>query len=290
VLRGEPGTGKGVFVRAFMGLFGHHAVHLDKVEQLVGTFNAALSGKIIVFADEAFWAGDKRGVGALKRLITEPTLHIVRKGIDGVDEANHIHLFWATNDEWSVPAQMKERRFLALEVSSAHRGDHAYFKALNEEMKNGGLAAFLDLMLRWSVDADVVRNVPITDELRNQQEETMRPEMAWLMNVLDTGHYGLTPWPADDEDRWIESAAFYNEYVMACRAEGHRLLNAMQFGKRVGAIISAEKSSTHRFRGHKDPVRGWETRTLTEARDKFDAKRGSKTDWTPIEPTQASLP
>lgn len=41
-----------------------------------------------MFADETLWAGDKRSVGALKRLITEPTLTIERKGIDAVQEKN----------------------------------------------------------------------------------------------------------------------------------------------------------------------------------------------------------
>jgi hypothetical protein len=286
VLRGEPGTGKGVFVRALMRLFARHAVHLDNMQHLVGQFNAALSGKIIVFADEALWAGDKKGLGALKRLITEPTVHIVRKGIDGVDEPNCIHLFVATNEERSIPAMLKERRYLALHVSSTHRVDRAYFKALSHEIDNGGLAAFLDLMLNWPVDRELA--VPITDELRNQQEETMTPEMTWLMNVLDMGCYGRHAWPAEDEDRWIESKTFYDEYVAAHHHDRY-LLTAMQFGKRLVDIV-ADKSAPHRFPGHPNSVRGWQTRTLTEARAAFDERRGSKTDWTPIEEKQSNIP
>lgn len=64
-----------------------------KVDQIAGRFNSQLSAKVIVFADEAFFAGDKREAGALKRLITEPTLMIERKGIDSASEDNHVHLF-----------------------------------------------------------------------------------------------------------------------------------------------------------------------------------------------------
>lgn len=115
VLRGEPGTGKGFFVRAIGDIFGRHAVHLDKVDHLVGKFNASLSAKVVVFADEAFWAGDERDHGALKRLITEPTLMIERKGIDSIQEKNCVHLFIASNEEWAIPAMLKERRYFCVE-------------------------------------------------------------------------------------------------------------------------------------------------------------------------------
>jgi hypothetical protein len=39
---------------------------------------------MLLFADEAFWAGDRKGEGALKRMVTEPTLFIEQKGIDPI--------------------------------------------------------------------------------------------------------------------------------------------------------------------------------------------------------------
>jgi len=49
VMRGVQGSGKGTAVRPFERIFGrHHFVQLDKLEQLTGRFNTALSGKVIV--------------------------------------------------------------------------------------------------------------------------------------------------------------------------------------------------------------------------------------------------
>ena len=40
-------------------------------KHLVGNFNAHLRDKLLVFADEAFWAGDKRAEDQLKAMVTE---------------------------------------------------------------------------------------------------------------------------------------------------------------------------------------------------------------------------
>ena len=40
--------------------------------------------KLVVYADEAFWAGDKKAEGVLKAMITEDTIQIEMKGKDVV--------------------------------------------------------------------------------------------------------------------------------------------------------------------------------------------------------------
>jgi hypothetical protein len=43
----------------------------------LGRFNSHLKNAILIFADEAIWGGNKREVGALKALITEPKLIVI---------------------------------------------------------------------------------------------------------------------------------------------------------------------------------------------------------------------
>ena len=71
VLRGGRGTGKGVVARAIGRLFGQHFVHVSHARHLTGNFNAHLAECVLLFVDEAFWAGDKQGEAQLKRMITE---------------------------------------------------------------------------------------------------------------------------------------------------------------------------------------------------------------------------
>src|SRR5262249_48766458 len=67
VLRGKQGIGKGILGTTMCSFYGPHALHLSGPEHLLGRFNDHLEGKSFIFVDEAFWAGDKKHLGALKR-------------------------------------------------------------------------------------------------------------------------------------------------------------------------------------------------------------------------------
>jgi hypothetical protein len=106
-----------MFARTFGALFGQHFLHLSDARHLTGNFNAHLRDSCLVFADEAFYAGDKQHEGQLKRLVTEPTLMIEAKYANAVSVRNCLHLIVASNDDWVVPAGTDERRFFVLDVS-----------------------------------------------------------------------------------------------------------------------------------------------------------------------------
>ena len=129
VMRGKKGTGKGTLGNALCKLFGGHSLHFTKSDQLVGRFNAHLRTAVMIFADEAFFAGDKKNEGSLKALITEETVAIEPKGIDIVMGKNRTHIIMATNNEWAVPSSAEERRFVVVDVSDEKRGDFEYFAA-----------------------------------------------------------------------------------------------------------------------------------------------------------------
>jgi hypothetical protein len=102
VLRGLQGTGKGVVARAFGKLFGQHFLQISQTRHLTGHFNAHLSDCVVLFADEAFWAGDKQGEGVLKALITEPRLVIEPKGVNAYSVENRLHVMIASNSDWVI--------------------------------------------------------------------------------------------------------------------------------------------------------------------------------------------
>ena len=79
VMRGGEGTGKGTLARALKRILGQHALAISNAKHLTGNFNAHLRDAVFLFADEAFYAGDKQHVGVLKRMITEPNLMIAAK-------------------------------------------------------------------------------------------------------------------------------------------------------------------------------------------------------------------
>ncbi|MFP6869023.1 MAG: primase-helicase family protein, partial [Nitrospinota bacterium] len=133
VLRGRLGTGKGVLCTQFGALFGPHFIQVSQPNHLTGNFNSHLKDKLIVYADEAFWAGDKKAEGVLKAMITEDTIQIEMKGKDVLTFRNHIRLLVTSNHEWVVPAGNEERRFFVIDVGDARIKDHIYFGAIVDQ-------------------------------------------------------------------------------------------------------------------------------------------------------------
>ena len=185
VLRGLQGTGKGMFARALGKLVGSaHFAHLTSINQIVGRFNAHLAGKLLVFADEALWGGNKHSEGALKALITEPTISIEQKGKDIFHVRNYTRLIVASNANWAVPLDLDDRRFLVLDVSEAHKEDTAYFSALQAELDNGGLSGLMQYLQQKNLSSFNVRAMPKTSSAFDIKLKSASTVCRWWYQML----------------------------------------------------------------------------------------------------------
>lgn len=187
VLRGGRGSGKGFFVKEFGKLFGRHFLQVANSNHLVGQFNSHLRDVVVLFADEAFFAGDKKHESVLKTIVTEDTLPIEAKGVDLEVAPNYIHLIMASNDDHVVPAGGDERRFFVLDVGSEQQQNVSYFKKISAQMDNGGREALLQYLMTYDLSGFEVRNVPKTAALREQQKRTLGQEAEWWYNKLREG-------------------------------------------------------------------------------------------------------
>jgi hypothetical protein len=247
VIRGKQGVGKGVFVNEFCGLFGPHAIQVTQSSHLVGNFNAHLRDKLIVFADEAFWAGDKRAEGALKALVTEDTMPIEMKGVDVQNAPNFVRLIMASNNDWVVPASVDQRRFVVIEVGTARMQDSSYFKALRDQMDQGGRQALMQFLIDRDLSGVELRRIPRTEALAEQQLLSLDSVGQWLYAALDAGGFeereagGIAeflPWPAE-----LPIQKVHDCYNLYCNRQSHiRPLPSSAFGKRLKELLpSTEK-------------------------------------------------
>lgn len=186
-LRGGRGTGKSFFGEKFGELFGRHFLLLNQSKQLTGQFNAHLQDAVVVFGDEALFAGDRAHESVLKTLITASQLAIEGKGRDLESGKNFVHLILASNDDWVVPAGTDERRFFALEVGDARKQDHDYFKRIQADLDAGGYANLLHYLLTLDIKDFEVRSVPPTPFLDDQKARSLRGLRAYLYELLSTG-------------------------------------------------------------------------------------------------------
>lgn len=270
VLRGGMGTGKTTFAKWFGSLFGSHFLHIDNTHHLTGHFNAHLHNAILVFADEAAWPGDKAGAGALRRMVTEDTLIIERKGINALTVPNVIHLILASDADWVWPAGVDERRGVIIDVSDHRRNDRPYFAALERELlKDGGLAAMLKDLLELKITLDL-REIPQTKALYEQKQLSSSAYQRWWYEELRDG------------DLWRESDRRPDGYHVERSAIYERYLNTIEKMMR-GRVESGLPSQLGKFlrkvmpgsypregvRRHGGP-RTWVLPSLLEARTAYE--------------------
>jgi hypothetical protein len=187
VLRGGRGVGKGKMATIYGALFGRHFLHVSNSMHLVGNFNSHLRDCCVVFADEAFFAGDKKHKSVLNTLITERSIVIEAKGIDAEAFPNYIHLIMASNDDYVIPAGMDERRYLVLNVGEGKKQDSGYFAAMNAQMESGGYSALLDYLMSIDLNGVNIRAVPATEALTTQKTFSFSAEEEWWFGRLLDG-------------------------------------------------------------------------------------------------------
>lgn len=185
-------------------------MQVSNSSHLIGNFNSHLRDLVVLFADEAFYAGDKRHESILKTLITEDTMPVEAKGVDVETAPNYIHLIMASNDMHVVPAGADERRYFVLDVTRGNQRDTTYFSAIMEQMDNGGREALLHYLRTYDLGDYEVRDVPPTEALREQKLLSLTPDEDWWYQRLVSGQllYDGSDWPPE-----IMSRLLVEDYV-----------------------------------------------------------------------------
>jgi hypothetical protein len=246
VLRGKQGVGKTIVGKIFGSLIANHYELVAEPRYVTGQFNSHMASLLVLHADEAFWAGDKRAEGKLKDLITG-THHLLEfKGIDPIRVNNYIRLFVTTNETWAVPAGFKERRFAIFDVGEGKIQDRAYFAAIEHEMENGGREALLHHLLNFDLTQVDVGAVPKTEALLEQIIESLAPDQAWWFDTLQRGEL---PWGANPRDtNTCPKRLLFKRYIQHARIRSvtHRSIET-KIGhflhKYVGSGLKTERGN-----------------------------------------------
>ena len=188
VVVGDEGTGKGTLAKVILKIVGQHGIAINNAKHLVGNFNEHLRDAIFLFADEAFFAGDKAHVGTLKSLITEPYQTIEAKYQNAVQTPNYLHVMMASNEDWVVPASLDSRRFFVLNVDDTVKGNHDYFGKIWEQMDSGGYEGLLHDLLNYDLTSFNVRAVPVTAGLQEQRKLSLGTTESWWLECLERGY------------------------------------------------------------------------------------------------------
>ncbi|MEQ9465595.1 MAG: DUF5906 domain-containing protein [Haliea sp.] len=187
VLRSGQGTGKNTLVKPLARILGQMFYECTNMERLTGKFNNHLKDKLLVHANEATWGGNKSAEGTLKAMITDSFRAVEPKGKDIITVRNCSRLIISSNEEWPVACGPDDRRFVFLDVSEVHKQDHAYFKAVYEELKSGGVEALHDHLLKVDIDGWHPRQRPKPRFGADVKIRSLDLVGRWLYETLESG-------------------------------------------------------------------------------------------------------
>jgi hypothetical protein len=282
-LRGPQGVGKTIVGQIIGSLLGRHYQLVSDPRYVTGQFNSHMASLVLLHADEAFWAGDRKAEGKLKDLITGLQHLIEFKRIDPISVSNYMRLLVSSNSEWAVPAGFDERRFAIFDVGKAKKQDHAYFAAILEEMNNGGREALLHHLLNFDLSQVDLRTIPQTEALLEQIVESATAEQSWWYYTLKSGEL---PWGCS-EVNVCPKRKLFRRYVQHAQLQGVRR-KAVEtkiggfLNKYVGGLQTQRNVNYQiAFRGKKVDENGSIFRfpSLKECRKKFADIMGKVINW-----------
>ena len=169
------------------------------------------------------------------------------KGVDVKNAPNFVRLIMASNNDWVVPASVDQRRFVVIQVGTARMQDSSYFKALRDQMDQGGRQALMQFLIDRDLSGVELRRMPRTEALAEQQLLSLDSVGQWLYAALDAGGFeereagGIAeflPWPAE-----LPIQKVHDCYNLYCNRQSHmRPLPSSAFGKRLKELLpSTEK-------------------------------------------------
>ncbi len=230
--KGAKGAGKTTLGELVASLFGSHGLVLSQREHLTGKFNAHLGTACFVLCDEVdFKHAAGREDSQLKKLVTDRSSMIERKGIDITASINRLGVMLATNADVVVPASADERRYAVFEVPNTWgTGDgapnreeaarrHAEVWA---QIASGGREAFLHAMLARRVVSHPRDCIPETAALAGQKAAALPLVQRWFLAACEecelprpSDFMAATDFPDDNDDPeadW-EEAPQYTTYA-----------------------------------------------------------------------------
>jgi hypothetical protein len=228
------GSGKSALGEIMLSLFGKgrggHGWLIDDAKQLLGEYNSHMETASFVLAEEILWAGDPKTSDALKSRITSSTIPCTEKFQGRWQASNPLHLMMTTNHEWAINAGEGARRFFVLEVSDEHVGDKAWFDRLHSDLEDGGREQFLWLLQSLKLGNWHPRQVPITDETKQQQILSAPPVMQWLLACAQSESVVGIPGGAV-LNKWYSTHALHEACCNYLKTHGGRGPHLVPFGK-----------------------------------------------------------
>lgn len=143
------GTGKSKLGEIMRAIYGRYCTSVGQAE-LQRDFNDWMSARLFILAEEVVARQELSHLqGALQALVTQPTVQINTKNMPIREEGNHANFIFFSNQQVPIKLNPRDRRYTVIKVEQERPPE--YFKAIDDELANGGAQAFYQYLLDYDL-------------------------------------------------------------------------------------------------------------------------------------------
>ena len=266
VLKGKQGCGKGICISRFGELFGKHFLHVQESRTITHNFNMQLMDALLVYVNEAVFAGNKQTMNRLKGLITEDELQLEEKYLPAFTGRSHLRFIYSSNEDWVVPIEWDNRRYWMLECGDKYVGNSKSYDYFNNLMKQWNvigresLYKFLtsDKIMDMASEIRFEYDMPATSAASHQLIQT-DDVYGWIHQILirgghyyidDDRHKVVKHWEGKGNyDNSFSITPIFEDYKQFCRDKGITYKDTEH--ALSGAINKISNKMKWPFRSHK---------------------------------------
>jgi hypothetical protein len=273
ILIGGQGIGKGTLANGIIRkIWTATYIQVNNIDAVTGNFNAALERAYFVFMDEALFSGNRSASDRLKSLVTEPLIHLNEKYQPARQIKSYHRFIAATNADHFKNTERDDRRDFTLRVSEAHKGDHAYWDALNHEIDNGGVEALVHDLQAMDLSEFNVRHKPNTKELLEQKMLSLNPYELWWHDCLYSGELGGNGWPS-----FVKTIDAIDGIMEFSGGRIYKKPVPILVSRSLAKFCPSAKNDQKQV--NRERHRGFELPSLQQARAEFETYIGGAVDW-----------
>ncbi len=233
IMHGDEGSGKNLFWEGcVMAMFGEYGAIIGQAE-LENKYNGWISRRMFIVGDEVLSRQEMRHLkGKLKSMISGKLIQIEDKFMPVRQEANHVNLVFLSNELQPNALDASDRRYLV--VWTPPKRERAYYQAISEHLKAGGLAAFMHYLLQRDLSGFDPYAPPPETKAKADLIDLGRPnpERFWL--AWKGGEMGV-PFNTCSADQ------AYRLYRRWCLGEGEKYpMSKPVFARMVGRVAGAD--------------------------------------------------
>lgn len=185
------------------------------IKDIAGDFTDILKHIILLFHDEANNASEAKYDGAIKVMITEPSLRIRAMYSPTVFQPNFLRVVFATNKITGIPTEKCKRRFMLIGVDK--RKDQQYYNELVRMVEAHDYAAlylFADFLYHLNIGDWMSDRTPVMTELAQKILVNHLDSVGnFLLYSLDKGAHIVLAFSKDRENQeMIEKMKTYDSW------------------------------------------------------------------------------